>query len=559
MTEATINGNTYSDQASSGAVRGMANGGHRTWLMPMLTDIVTVAQSINGAGVLSTTSLAIGAGTKSYTVTGGTAIYSAGMVVKAVSLSDFDDYEVGTVVSHSGGVLEVEVPAEGVGPSASGTHADWVIVPFSAPVASATETVAGLVRLATDAEEGAGTAENAVPTVAGVQAMIDTFARNNLLLNFLGDEIGHSVAAGEMQDGVADAFASDTIGATSDGEAYNSSRDDYSNPGAASLIAQGTGTPIGDMVNNGGLAAAFDSNTSQATGACAAFADGGVQGSGYVGKDWGVATTKTVVEFTVTAPNNQTLSDHTVKLRGSANGSAWTDLMSTVAGPASGATLNVTSGITTTTPYRYHSVLLTKGGANIYCAEVTFSETGTPANITLMPGPTTALAAPSDSRLLILHDPVDVVTVNTDIKAFVSRDNGRTVTANAGTNKLALTAQGGSDGDRGYFTNSGGALPAGLVANKLYHQRDSETDAFQVSLTAGGSSVDITDAGSGTTKWHKAAAVTLTSEGAYDANHNILAGAADVSALPTGTRMMWIIETLNAKEQRVRGVAQMWS
>ena len=50
--------------------------------------------------------------------------------------------------------------------------------------------------------------------------------------------------------------------------------------------------------------------------------------------------------------------------------------------------------------------------------------------------------------------------------------------------------------------NSTGTLPAGLSADTLYYVVGATTDAFQVSLTEGGSAVDITGTGTGTHSYY---------------------------------------------------------
>ena len=65
--------------------------------------------------------------------------------------------------------------------------------------------------------------------------------------------------------------------------------------------------------------------------------------------------------------------------------------------------------------------------------------------------------------------------------------------------KLLDTAHPLSNGDRVYLTNSGGALPTGLSASpQLYYVVESETNAFKLSTTLGGSAVTFSDDGTGT-------------------------------------------------------------
>jgi hypothetical protein len=90
----------------------------------------------------------------------------------------------------------------------------------------------------------------------------------------------------------------------------------------------------------------------------------------------------------------------------------------------------------------------------------------------------------------------DVPRVYNTIK-FVST---QTFTA-ATDDVITSTAHGLADGDTIQVSNSGGALPTGLAASTTYYVRDRTADTFKVSLTSGGSAVDITGTGSGTQTW----------------------------------------------------------
>lgn len=77
-----------------------------------------------------------------------------------------------------------------------------------------------------------------------------------------------------------------------------------------------------------------------------------------------------------------------------------------------------------------------------------------------------------------------------------------TFTADPATDFITWSgmASAGNVSDRLAITvsNSGGALPTGLLANTTYYVRNSTSTTFQVSTTPGGSIVNITGAGSGT-------------------------------------------------------------
>lgn len=83
-----------------------------------------------------------------------------------------------------------------------------------------------------------------------------------------------------------------------------------------------------------------------------------------------------------------------------------------------------------------------------------------------------------------------------------------TFTADAGTNVLTSAGHGLNNGDQLNFTTTG-TLPGGLEAydynypwgGEIYYVINKTTNTFQVSLTQGGSAIDITSAGSGTHDW----------------------------------------------------------
>lgn len=71
-------------------------------------------------------------------------------------------------------------------------------------------------------------------------------------------------------------------------------------------------------------------------------------------------------------------------------------------------------------------------------------------------------------------------------------------TAVAATDVITVSGRTFADGDVVRVSNSGGALPAGLVAETDYYVRDVVGSTFKLAATSGGTAIDITDAGSGT-------------------------------------------------------------
>lgn len=149
--------------------------------------------------------------------------------------------------------------------------------------------------------------------------------------------------------------------------------------GVQTLIPSGAGTAIGDMTQNGGLAAAFDGTTSQSRSVAAAK---GVSSSGYnntVGKDWGAGNTKLIDRIVVYGPNNEGFvgsgSPDNIKLQGSTDNSSWVDLGTFATTGAANNVIDNTAGITKTTAYRYHRINVNgNGGNSCSVAEVVWYE-----------------------------------------------------------------------------------------------------------------------------------------------------------------------------------------
>ena len=68
-----------------------------------------------------------------------------------------------------------------------------------------------------------------------------------------------------------------------------------------------------------------------------------------------------------------------------------------------------------------------------------------PADMTLISNNTEAETTPTNARIVILHEDVDAVTINTDIKAFASRDDGTTYT------QITLADKGDFDANKKIF------------------------------------------------------------------------------------------------------------
>lgn len=79
-----------------------------------------------------------------------------------------------------------------------------------------------------------------------------------------------------------------------------------------------------------------------------------------------------------------------------------------------------------------------------------------------------------------------------------------TVTADSATDTFTRTSHGLANGDRVFFSNSGGALPAGLFEHAFpYYVINTAANTFQVSTTGGGAALNFTTNGTGTHTVHR--------------------------------------------------------
>lgn len=122
----TINGNTYSTGTTDEGtgVKFLDAGGHWDHFLPLVEDIVTIAADITaniGEVATSTSSLAIGTGSKTFTTQAGIPNFQVGNWVKATSAANEANYMYGQITSYSSTTLIVNITDTG----GSGTLADW--------------------------------------------------------------------------------------------------------------------------------------------------------------------------------------------------------------------------------------------------------------------------------------------------------------------------------------------------------------------------------------------------------------------------------------------------
>lgn len=355
---------------------------------------------------------------------------AATMNVNSIGIKAIRKISGGTDVALSAGDLAAGVTYELVyRASANAAAGAWVLVGSS--VAAATTSAAGIVELATAQEALAASSSALALTPASIATLIQNINNNAFEITDLKG------ARLNMAGGIADAYDSETDvdTATSTNESYDATNDLYAPTMTSSAVSGATGTVIGTTITAGtGSNTPWDGDLSR-TDANAPFYAGALTAV-YLGKDWGLGNTKTIARYQIYGSSNNGLwsssGSNTIKLQGSTDNfsSSIVDLHTATQTDANGLMTDVSSGITTSTAYRYHRIEVTKtSGENIYPVEVVFYESTGVNNMTLVSNAFTASAVPTQARVAVFIDPQVSITINTDFTAEVSRDGGTTWTA----------------------------------------------------------------------------------------------------------------------------------
>jgi hypothetical protein len=259
-------------------------------------------------------------------------------------------------------------------------------------------------------------------------------ARQNFLLNLANMS---KVLASSLRvlETFADGYkASDGINSGSSSNYTLNTTSGYVGPSTTGgLIAFGTGTAITDgFTTNSG--AAFDGTTSQAASAAQNTGANAASSTYYLGKNYSGVGGKKITKATVYPSSDSgfsfnATSGFSFSLYGkSTSPSSPTDgtLLGTSTLSADQTTsLDITSSDTTTT-YNYVWVAMTTTGntSTKYFAEIQFYEPVVYSNMTLVSTTQTADTTVSNGRVLMEIDPIDSITLNTDLTVDVTADNG---------------------------------------------------------------------------------------------------------------------------------------
>ena len=216
--------------------------------------------------------------------------------------------------------------------------------------------------------------------------------------------------------------------------------------GSLDLIPQADGTAIGNMTQSGGLAAAFDGNTSQGSSQGARAVAQGYYNH-HVGKNYGSGTTYAVTQVMVTNVtgegllNEQAADDrHRMKLQWSDNGSSWSDAWESQnnftrqSNVALGATVTIdsstastgTNNIATAGAHQYWRVNIAGNNANgTNIAELRFFARATNATGTLIGTANTASSSRTKvSGTFLYKNAHGTATIGTDLKIYFTCNGG---------------------------------------------------------------------------------------------------------------------------------------
>ena len=274
----------------------------------------------------------------------------------------------------------------------------------------------------------------------------DNKIQTNLALVAFKTAVNGSLNKYDLQDTVIDEFNDlsgiDASASTNEGLS-GGSLSGVTFSGSQSQVAGGTGTAIGNMTAEGGLARAFNGTNTETRANSAMYNSSGSQSDpSYIGKNWG--TPKVIDQFRWYGSSDDSFqtnggnSTMTMRLFGNSTNdfSTATQIGSDQSiGNARAMSDYSTSqsGMSGTTAYQYHWVagyVDQGGGAGIIVSEMVFWEIPKSVNnLTGISTATTASSQPSKADfVMLLKNDAGTATINTDVKVFVSRDNGSTYT-----------------------------------------------------------------------------------------------------------------------------------
>jgi len=289
--------------------------------------------------------------------------------------------------------------------------------------ASAARTSLGLV-IGTNvlAPNGSGSSLTGIATGA-----TDAEAAN-IMLNTFRISVNGGLSVLNMVDGVADAFEDATgidAGASTTEVRYSGNfyRGEPTGYGSDVVPVMSSNTAPSGVVSSDASSAvdawkAFDGTT-------ASFNTGENVFPFWMKYDFGSGNGKIIKRYTLTSGASEyNRTPGTFTFEGSNNDSSWTTL-DTQTGITYSASQTRTFSFSNTTVYRYYKINVTGNEVTLWpvIPEMEMIEGAAPyTNMILVPNATTALAVPTDAFIVLWQEDVDSVTLNTDLKAYASRD-----------------------------------------------------------------------------------------------------------------------------------------
>jgi hypothetical protein len=254
----------------------------------------------------------------------------------------------------------------------------------------------------------------------------------------------------KLEDGVTDEFEDETgvNTASSTYEVYNST-DDYYAPDSPDQIPEMTSdtAPSGiasvDSIYNANYPAWKAMDNTNIDHIC------WLSGTTY--PHWlryQFASGKTITSYSITSRNYPTwiASPTAWKLQGSTNGSSWTDL-DTQTSQSFSNNEKKTYSFSNSTSYTYYRLYIT-AGVDADIVAIGEWELILPFDMTLISNSIEAELQPTKVRFMALVEPVNAITLNTDIKGWISEDNA------AHYDQVTLTDEGYFDATKKIYAGS---------------------------------------------------------------------------------------------------------
>ena len=251
----------------------------------------------------------------------------------------------------------------------------------------------------------------------------------NITLNAFRIAINGSLSRLNMVDGVVDEFEDETgiDGTSSTNELYDSTDDYYYPSTTYGSDVTGSGTASADSVFGAGYEAvkAFINDDA------AYWQTADVAFPHWLKYDFGEGVTKTINKYRIRGFNGATrIYDwKNWTFQGSNNDSDW-DTLDTQTNETFTQNAWNSYEFDNLTAYRYYRWVVTANfGSNNYgiCEEAEMIE-GTYDSMTLISENVEAEVQPDTARIILFEEDISSITINTDLKAYVSRDDGTTYT-----------------------------------------------------------------------------------------------------------------------------------